>query len=292
MKERFTFMCVGVQKAGTSTFHDLMKQHPALHLPKYKETHFFRDDEKYRKGLDFYFSFHFHPSEEGMLAEINPEYSYFPACAERISENLGTIKIIFILRNPVERAYSHYKMTQSRGLESLDFISALEKEATRLNTAFDHINFSYISRGKYISQIERFENTFGKENVKVFLFEELIQNPEAIVKSTIEFVGLPAFEFDYSTKSNVASEPNSKLVRDFVYKPNKLKKAIGKLIPSKALKDKIMVGLANMNKKPAASKPLSTELKRQVYDTYFREEVSALEQKLQKDLSSWKYGAS
>ncbi len=289
MKKKLHFMCVGVQKAGTSTFHDILQQHPDINLPINKETHFFRDRDKFEKGIDHYFSYYFKDSPTPFWGEIDPEYIYFKDCAEAIFKTFGKIKIIIILRNPVDRAYSHYQMTKSRSLESLDFITAIKNENERLTTHYNKIHFSYISRSLYAEQIERFESFFGKENLKVLLFENLIKNTDATINETMSFLNIPSYNFDYSIKSNVASEPKNKLLQNFIYKPNKLKSAVGKLIPVKKIKDKIMLTLAEKNKKAAPKTALSIDQKQMIYNTYFKNEIDTLESKLNRDLSHWRY---
>ena len=80
MGRKIDFMCVGIQKAGTSTLHDIIKQHPNLELPKNKETHFFNDNSKFEKGIKHYFKYYFKNRNRMFTGEITPEYSYFDYC--------------------------------------------------------------------------------------------------------------------------------------------------------------------------------------------------------------------
>ncbi len=288
MEKKVKFICVGVQKSGTSTLHEILHQHPEITLPTYKETHFFRDIEKYKKGRNAYFEY-FSNQNKPFFVEIDPEYSYFEECAKRIKNTLGNVKIIFILRNPVDRAYSHYLMTRSRGLEKQSFKEAIKQEPERLNSHYNKIHFSYISRGYYLSQIQRFETLFGKENVQIFFFEELIKHPKKVVDGLLKAANIPYFNFDYNVKSNVASEAKSKTLSNFIYKPNPLKKAIGKLIPVKSWKDKLAHTIATINKKPLKKAPLSRAEKKMIYQQYFLKEINELEIKFSKNLSHWKY---
>lgn len=289
MNKTVRFFCVGVQKAGTSTLHDILQQHPDLCLPSYKETHFFRDDEVYGRGLSHYFDYFFDPDPGQLFGEVDPEYAYFDACAKRISEAFGKARIVFILRNPVDRAYSHYLMTRSRGLESLSFEDAVQRESERLTSHFNKIHFSYIARGSYSTQIGRYEELFGRDNVKVVLFEDFIRKTEQTVKDITTFVGLEPYDFNYEIQSNPASEAKSKLVRDFVYRPGKFKKGIGRLIPSKKIKDKIMATIASKNSRVASKEEIPIALKKELYTTYFANEIEKLEELLSVDLSHWKF---
>ena len=288
MNKRLDFMCVGVQKGATSTLHDILVQHPNLGLPNFKETHFFSDDKKYEKGLQYYFKNNFKKSDATFMGEIDPEYCYFPKTAIRIHKAFPNCKIIFILRNPVDRAYSQYLMTKRIGRETLGFIEAVYSENQRLNNYFSQLHYSYISRGFYTKQITRYYNLFGKENVGVFLFEDIIKNPSKIVKEISQFIGLPDYDYDYEIKSNVASEAKSTIIRDFIFKPNKLKKYVGKILPTKKIKDRIMYKLYNANLKDAKKEPLNIELKSKIYKEFYISEIDKLEALLGRDLSSWK----
>ena len=289
MTKSVNFFCVGVQKAATSTLHDILLQHPKLGLPIYKETHFFSDDEKYHKGLDYYFKNNFKNLNKEFLAEIDPEYCYFSKAAERIKKVFPNTKIIFILRNPVERAYSQYLMTKRKGRENLSFEEAVFKEQSRLKDYFSKLHYSYIDRGRYTNQIERYQSFFDDENIKVFLFEDIIGNVEEVVKEICDFVGLPEYNFNYNIKSNVSSEPRIKFIRDFIFLPSTYKKLIGKLIPSKRLKDSIMLKLYQINSKDSEKEQISLELKENIYNSFYKEEISKLESLLDRDLSNWKY---
>ena len=282
-------MCVGVQKAGTTSLHDILQQNNSVNLPTLKESHFFDDDDKYNKGIDYYFSHFFKNKPNAIYGEIVPEYSYFSKCAKRIENAFGKIKILFILRDPVVREYSHYLMTKRRGLEELDFKEAIQQEKNRLRSYDARVNYSYISRGFYSEQIERFEQYFGIENIKVILFEDLINDTRRTVKEISDFIELPDFEYNFDIKSNTASVSKSKYLRDFIYKPNNLKSIVGKLIPSKKAKDYIMHLLDQFNLKPAPKEKLSNDMRRMIYTTYYKKEIEYLERKIERPLTRWKH---
>ena len=289
MNKKLNFICVGVQKSGTSTLHDILKQHPNISLPINKETHFFSETEKYKKGIKHYFEFYFNSPNTDFIGEIDPEYSYYPECGNRIYNTFGRIKIIFILRNPVERAFSHYLMTKRRGLESLTFERAIEQEKERLISHYNHAHFSYIARGLYLSQLESYENLFGVKNVKVMFFDDLIEDAHKFITDIVSFIGTEAYNFNYDIKSNPSSEPKSKTIRDFIYQPNKFKKGVGRLIPSKKIKIKIINAIEKNNLKESTKQVLSLEIKQKIYKSFFQNEILNLEKKLSVDLTSWKY---
>jgi hypothetical protein len=289
IKMKLSFVCIGVQKAGTTSLHDILKQHPKIGLPDIKEAPFFIDDFKFQKGINNYFKDYFKESDKNLLlGEINPQFCYVPKVAERIKNNFGEVKIIILLRNPVDRAFSHYLMTKRRGLEPLSFEDALLSEKERLGTEHGDLNHSYISRGNYTNQIERYQKLFGDENLKVILFDEFIRNTPKVTREICEFINVEDFDFDFSIQSNPASESKSKLLGNFLYRPSFIKRILGRLLLSQKRKDKVALALDKMNLKEAKKESLSNELKQNIYNNYFQQEIENLEKVLNKDLSNWK----
>lgn len=288
-KRKLHFVCVGAQKAGTTTLHDILNQHPKIGLPVVKESHFFSKDEQYSKGLHFYFKYYFSQrKKELMYGEVNPEFSYDQIVSERLKEHFKELKIIMIIRNPVDRAFSQYLMTKRRGLEPLSFEEAMEKENDRLVSPDGHMNYSYAARGKYCEQIKRYQDLFGKGSVKIILFEDFVRATPEKIQEICEFIDAPDFTFDFTIKSNQASESRSKLLRDFLYQPNPVKKVLGKLVYSQKIKDRIAVRLDKANLKQGKKERISNKLKEKIYHQYFKSEIESLETLLKKDLSHWK----
>ena len=248
MSKPIDFICVGTQKAGTTTLHDVLKHHPNIYLPERKEAHFFDIDQRFNKGLDWWLQTFFKGDKNNKkIGVFTPEYLFFKNIPERIKEVLGTdLKIIIVLRQPARRAYSHYLMSKRRGFENLDFKTALKEEYSRLkeDTYYNKNHFSYISRGLYYDQIKRYIDVFGRENVKVFIFENnIINNIDDTLKQLQDFVAVPYQKLDASKKSNEASEPKSKLIRNLIFnKNNPIKKLFGLLPISENFKFKVASG--------------------------------------------------
>lgn len=292
MKKTISFFCLGAQKSGTTTLHDILEQHPDVVLPKLKETHYFSTDETYKKGINHYFSYYFPKIEKGsVIGEIDPDYLPCESCPERIKDTFGThLKFIIILRNPIDRAYSSYLMAKSRDYEKLSFQEALEKESERSNTTFEKLHFSYLRRSLYSSQIQSYFDLFPKANFHIVKFEDFTQNLEESIGNIALFLDLETFNFDFEKASNIAHEPKSRFIRDFIYKPLWLKKIGHVLIPSQAIRGKIMHNLNQANLKPLSEKKeLSEEIRRNIYTKYFKDDIDKLEILINKDLSNWKY---
>lgn len=294
MSKPIDFICVGTQKAGTTTLHDVLKHHPNIYLPERKEAHFFDIDQRFNKGLDWWLQTFFKGDKNNKkIGVFTPEYLFFKNIPERIKEVLGTdLKIIIVLRQPARRAYSHYLMSKRRGFENLDFKTALKEEYSRLkeDTYYNKNHFSYISRGLYYDQIKRYIDVFGRENVKIFIFENnIINNIDDTLKQLQDFVAVPYQKLDASKKSNEASEPKSKLIRNLIFnKNNPIKKLFGLLPISENFKFKVASKINNINQKPAKDKKLLPEEVQSITNTYFKEDIEKTEQLLNIDLSIWK----
>jgi hypothetical protein len=184
------FICIGTQKAGTTLLYEILKQHPQIFLPNVKEVHFFDVDQNYDKGLEWYKQFFDDSENYKIVGDITPAYIYFKDIPQRIQETLGTdVKLLAMLRNPVDRAYSHYWMAFRRGYEDLPFEEAIKKEDLRIKKGYPNTHrFSYISRGFYSEQMKRYLSVFSENNIMVIIFEEFINNLKANVQSILDFL--------------------------------------------------------------------------------------------------------
>ena len=159
-----TFLGVGTQKAGTTWLHTQLQSHPEVYLPtRRKELHFF--DAYFEKGVNWYKSFFpVNPVEKGYRhwGEITPKYMFDPVVVDRVVDTLGPkTKIIFVLRCPVDRFFSQYRMSYSQGDTNLS------------PEAFFRSNLEAFQRGLYSKQISRFVARFGWSNVLVLFYEKL-----------------------------------------------------------------------------------------------------------------------
>jgi hypothetical protein len=186
------FLVVGAQKAGTTSLHNYLCSHPDIYLPRIKETKFFVADERFAKGLHCYEADHFSAWHgEQAIGEIDPDYMYFDQALERMVVNLDlrTMKFIFVLRNPVDRAFSHYLMSVRRGVEELSFEEAAKVESERISKDYlSKMHFSYVSRGFYLPQIQRFLAYANKSSMLFILSEDLKKNTNDVLTSCYRFL--------------------------------------------------------------------------------------------------------
>ena len=182
---RWAFI-VGAQRSSTTyLYHVLSKSsHICMATPLQPEPKFFLKDDLYERGLDYYLKTYYQHPDADLLVEKSTSYMESIVSARRIHQNFPAAKIIFILRNPIERVISHYKFSCFHGLEPLSLEKALEKEEERINR-YDHqavsvSPFAYRQRGKYAEYIESYLTIFPREQTKILVQEHFINNSDAI----------------------------------------------------------------------------------------------------------------
>jgi hypothetical protein len=192
--EKLDFIVAGAQKCGTTALHYFLEKHPSIALPDKQELHFFDDEELFASGVNYeqlHGSFHSRAHSE-VAGESTPVYLYWRPVMERIWNYNKTIKLIVLLRNPVDRAFSHWNMQRERGYETLDFLEAIKIEPQRQKEAvpLQSRRFSYVGRGLYAQQMERVLQFFPRPQVKIVRFEELRGDVAAVMNSIFAFVGV------------------------------------------------------------------------------------------------------
>jgi len=223
------FLIVGVQKCGTSSLYRNLVNHPSVVPAFVKEIYFFNSAKYFQKGVHWYKA-HFPLLPHKYLntrirkrtfltGEASPGYIFHPHAPRRISELLPDVKIIVLLRNPVDRAYSHYYHQIRKKRESLSFEDAIKMEEERLRGEFDKImkdehyvsshytHCSYLLRGIYVDQLKRLYNCFCKEQILILKSEDFFKEPQASFDQVIKFLGLSDWQIKGFKKANVGHYP-------------------------------------------------------------------------------------
>lgn len=231
---------VGAQKSGTTALYAMLAQHPAVVPPLRKEIHFF--DEGRIPYPDFqtyhtYFPVPWRLNCGKMTFEASPSYLYHPNGAKRIHDYSPQMKIVVALRNPVERAYSAWNMyckfaregiTLPWGIpETRTFDDAIGEELSKINdTSWSSNRRSYLKRGVYHEQIERYFDCFGRESIHIINYDQLKSHPEQVMKNLCAFLGIDSgYSFKIQNK-NVSTYQakidlkSRKLLGDFYSTPN------------------------------------------------------------------------
>ena len=214
------FLIVGAQRCGTTSMYRTLSQHPAiLKAVLHKGVHYF--DTGYDHGLAWYqghFPLRAHAAlarratgEVPLTFESSPYYMFHPLAAERISRDLPGVKLLVLVRDPVERAYSAHAHELARGFETEPFERALELEDQRLAgeaeriisqpeyLSYSHQHHAYLTRGIYSDQLERLDQLVGRDRVHVVDSGRFFTDPEPVYDGVLEFLGLrrhgyPVFE--------------------------------------------------------------------------------------------------
>jgi hypothetical protein len=201
--EKLDFIIAGAQKAGTSALADFLEAHPKIKMPHKDELHatvqparhFFDDEERFAKSEIDYAPLQrgcLRKRESIFLGSCTPIYIYWKSAMERIWNYNSKIKLLILLRNPAERAFSHWNMQRDRHLESLDFLDAVQEEKNRAREAmpFQLRKFSYVDRGFYADQIGRVFRYFPREQVKVIKFEHFRRDARKALDAVCNFIGV------------------------------------------------------------------------------------------------------
>jgi hypothetical protein len=214
---------------------------------------------------------------------------YEEKSAQRIFDTLGkNVKLIFVFRNPVARAYSHYLMSQRKGFEELSFDEAIENESERLKSKpKKKFNFSYFSRGFYSHQVERFMKLFPEENFLFLVFEDdFIKNRKATFDKIQDFLGVKRAELDLGIRSNEAAATKSKAIHDLTRKKNPVRSALGKLLP-KSVRRSAQQFLSGKNTESIQNPKLDSKREKELIQQYFIEDIHKLEKMIHRNLSTW-----
>ena len=250
------FMVVGTQKAGTTTLDRWLRAYPEIALPKGKETHFFSDADKFSRGLEWYLK-QFPDWRSGQIrGEVMPQCMYSREAPRRINEVRCAPRFIFLLRHPIDRAYSNYLMSVRQGVEMSGFAEALTTEGERLEDGneFNRNNFGYMARSKYSSQIKLFREHFPSSPMHFALFENLMGAEELSNKTyadIVSFIGLNYFLPPNRTiRENTASRPRFRMLRDFLYGGSRLKRCMRLMVPSRDLREQLAHQMDKLNQNP------------------------------------------
>lgn len=218
------FVIIGAQRCGTTSLYNYLVDHPGVAPAFMKETHFF--DLHFSKGLGWYRA-HFPllstkraaavgGSACRLVGEATPYYLFYPHAARRLHAVMPTAKLVVLLRNPIDRAYSHYHHEVSMGVEALSFEDALAREeavlpgetariaADETYRSLAHFHYSYLARGIYVDQLDLWTGCFPGQSLLIIRSEDFYSDPATVVGQVFAFLGLPAWTSGTYKKYNLA----------------------------------------------------------------------------------------
>ncbi len=205
------YVIIGAMRCGTSRFYGLLTRHPHIKRAAAKELHYFDQPERFEKGLEWYRKC-FPPPEwqdghRTITGEATPMYLFHPRVPERMAQAVPEARLIVLLRNPVDRAYSQYHRSARNGLEDRSFQETVEEELASLAGAepsghgrsrddSEESAYNQLARGIYVDQLVRWREFFGKEQMLVIKSEDFFKDAVGTLELTQDFLGLPRQQFE------------------------------------------------------------------------------------------------
>ena len=292
------FFIIGAGSSGTTSLYNYLNQHPQVFVSPIKETNFFSTPnqefpstsplENYKRtsvvnSLEEYQGLFREASKEIAIGEVSPSYLYAPSTPKRIWQSVPNAKIVAILRNPVDKIYSGYKRCVRNGQEPItNFEEAIRQESIRIQEDW-HPRFFYKLKGFYYKYLKQYSEFFEKDNIRVYLYEDLCKDPINLMQNLFQFLDIDSkFVPNMAVKHNVSYIPRSKYLKLLLGKPNPIKSILKLLLPQK-LSQSIVNNLKVWNQ----TKPqLVLDTRRQLILEY-REDILKLQELIERDLSKW-----
>ncbi len=295
------FLIIGAQKSGTSSLFRYLKAHPQVFMSRIKEPKFFAltDD-------DFHFNAPHHMPDtvarvadlaqyQALFADVNGETAVgeastwylhtAPYTPQKIKRYTPDMKILAILRHPIQRAYSNFLHNRDYlGIEPCpDFAAAIAAEAERRRQNWGH-PWYYQGKGMYYKHLKSYYDTFGRAQILVCLMEDLKADPAGLMRNIYRFLDVDDnFVPDVTRRFNVsAGNTRNVALHNFLHKPNPVKSLARPFIPQR-FRRQVKMGLQKRNR---AAPQILPETREQL-TAVFRSDILQLQELLQRDLSAW-----
>lgn len=285
---KLDFIGIGAQKAGSTWLFKMLNQHPDINFGGGKQIDFFNDkhpfyykdkSRNYDKGIEWYREI-LNLRSDQLNGDITPEYLWDDNCAARIHEHFPNVKIIAILRDPVDRALSEYIYSNRTFHIPENFGDAIRKHQ------------DYIEKGLYGRQLEKYFSLFPKENIKIFLYDDLCEDSAALLGNAERFLGLAEFlPDDVFEETNNAKYPRCTLVNRLLTKLQKIKTSRigGRLWSNSAFlkaRDFTIQCIKKHNLREGTKPEIDADTLNYLRD-YYTEDIELLRRFISRDLSNW-----
>lgn len=297
--KRPDFLVIGAARAGTTALHAYLRQHPDIFMPRHKEPNFFAFEGEalacQGPGADYInnsitdldtYSKLFDPAPDtAKLGEASPLYLYSANAPARIKHHVPDARMIVILRNPVEQAYSHFLYATKQCIEEeSDFTRALSLETNRLSKGWQPL-FGYSTFPRYGEQLARYLDLFPRQQLLIRTYEDFVRNPDTLMRDIFKFIGVDSgFSPDMSEKRNAGGVPRNQAFQDFLMKSNPITRAVGLVVPQ-ATRLRIRDWMARFNLDQDQTMP---ETAREILHQRLDDDILHLERLLGLELDHWK----
>lgn len=295
------FILIGAAKSGTTALYRSLEQHPEIYMSPKKEPNYFGlgfgrpryhepvSDSRRRwrepiDTLDAYLGLFRDVGAEKAIGEGSPGYLYDPCVPDRIEALIPNVKVIAILRNPVDRAFSSFMHAVRDAKEPIpDFARALAAEDQRVRENW-HPFWHYRRRGLYYHQLKRYFERFGEGRVGVFLYDDLVRDSVGLSQAVFRFLGVGStFVPHANVRFNASGLPRSQILQAFLTRPSPVRRALRRVLPV-SLRSPAQARLQHLNLRRAP--PMKAEVRMEL-TRYYREDVRRLEDLIGRDLSGW-----
>ena len=289
------FLIIGAAKAGTTSLYRYLQQHPQVFMSEPKEPRFFAYRERphgaaragatNRGPLTFEQYCRLFDAAQGARAigEASTLYLYSRIAAREIHRRIPEAKLIAVLRHPVDRAYSHFLHGVRDGWEPLrDFRQAVDEEAPRIAQGWGP-RWHYLRRGLYAAQLRRYLALFGREQLAVYLYEDLCRDPPALMRSVFDLLDVDAsFRPSVATRYNAAWVPRVRTLDDTFRAQNRIGSSLRARLPE-PLWTRVVPRIKELNRtRPRLGADHRGELL-----SFFREDILELQALIDRDLTHW-----
>ena len=277
------FLVIGAAKSGTTWLQLCLEQHPEVFVPQIKEVHFFSYHKQFARGFDWYQSFFAKCEAQKAVGEISPSYLVNPAAPQRIYNFNPQMRIIAILRNPIQRAYSNYCMSLCSNLVSKNIERELSPEAT---------TNKLVVHGMYFEYINRYIELFGRQNVKILIYEDLARDPKSFIQQVYSFLEVdPEFEPSNLYKRSNQKKALPKYAQTIYWLQScqewlKRNSVRGKAVANYLRRSGYFDVLHRLNRSDESFPQLSPEIGQNLA-RFYREDVNKTSHLLNRDLSFW-----
>ena len=293
------FLIIGAARAGTTALHAYLRQAPDVFMPSLKEPNFFAYEGRTLAccgpgaefinnsvtRIDDYRALFARAPRAAILGEASPLYLYEPAAAGNIRCHVPDARLIVILRNPIEQAWSHFLQATKLRVEPLaSFTAALEAEDERTRAGWQPM-LSYARFARFGEQLERYLALFPREQLLIARYETFLAEPDNLLREILGFVGAdPGFSPDMSQRPNSGGVPKNAGLQDFLMKPNAVTGLAARLLPlatRRAIRDRLAAfNLRRDEAMPAAARAILRER--------LGDDIARLSRLLGQDFSHWR----
>ncbi len=289
-----TFLLIGAMRSGTTSVYEWLKQHPEIFMSPVKEVSFFAANDEAIDELDYpyivksledYLALSRPSRGQRAIGEASTSYLYSSIAPDRIRAHIPNAKLIAILRNPVDRAYSHYWFLRLLGRESIpEFEEAVRQEEQRIRNRCPMGH--YIQRGFYYRQLKRYYERFSPEQIRVYLYEDLVNEALQMIRELYDFLGVNStYRPNLAMVAQPSGKPRNPLVQVALTTVLAHRSQLKRFVPRR-LRPELRMLEQEVIRRLAPKPPLNPETRRWLIEVY-RSDILNLQDLIRRDLSHW-----